>query len=607
MMNGTCDEGSGDSVPNHPSVDAPRRETARQLVMLRPAALRLAVAAVMTGLLVAALGQPGLGQPATTSTPAPTQLGLASPDVASFAAAKNAGARTVKILADWSVLEARRGEFTWADIDRAVAAAAREGLAPVVVLAYTPRWASLGTGADLTRHEIYSRQPPRDVRDWDRFVGEIAGRFRGRISEWQVWTQVGLPLFRGTGSEYLSLVQAARVRLRAVDPNARVVLAAPSGVDLAFLTRVLAEAPGAFDTVALNPHGFSPESLLRPLGILNRRMRGAGKTIWVEWSPEAAGPEGAGPGMAGAGGRAPGEWARMLGVSQATGVERLFAADTARIDGDLRGIGALLAARPYVGFLVRDPDVFAVVYGSAADAVLVAWSTADGRALDVPAGSGLRVNTLEGQPVSLEARDGKTSIRLSPAPRVISGIPAALVDEARATAVARGPLLPTPSADHDFSRSTEVVARLGRANEEHGLYNQSYRSRRNGAVEPVDVGGVEAVQTNVARQVIYVYFDIDDTFLYFVEGRIPVEITIEVWGARAPRQVGFNLLYDSTTGYRFTPWQWVDVRDGWVSYTIRLTDANVANTWGWDFAINTSGNRAEDLTVRSVTVRKGAR
>ena len=76
--------------------------------------------------------------------------------------------------------------------------------------------------------------------------------------------------------------------------------------------------------------------------------------------------------------------------------------------------------------------------------------------------------------------------------------------------------------------------------------------------------------------------------------------------ARAPRQVGFNLLYDSTTGYRFTPWQWVDVRDGWATYTIRLTDANMANTWGWDFAINTSGNRAEDLTIRSVTVRKGA-
>jgi len=52
-------------------------------------------------------------------------------------------------------------------------------------------------------------------------------------------------------------------------------------------------------------------------------------------------------------------------------------------------------------------------------------------------------------------------------------------------------------------------------------------------------------------------------------------------------------------------WQWVDVKDGWISYSIRLTDATFANTWGWDFAINAAGNRSEDPVVRSVTVRKG--
>jgi hypothetical protein len=94
--------------------------------------------------------------------------------------------------------------------------------------------------------------------------------------------------------------------------------------------------------------------------------------------------------------------------------------------------------------------------------------------------------------------------------------------------------------------------------------------------------------------------------LYFAEGRRPVEIVIEVLGASAPQQVGFNLLYDSVGGYRFTPWQWVETREGWTTYTIRLNDASMANTWGWDFAINTAGNRAADLVIRSVTVRKGA-
>lgn len=70
--------------------------------------------------------------------------------------------------------------------------------------------------------------------------------------------------------------------------------------------------------------------------------------------------------------------------------------------------------------------------------------------------------------------------------------------------------------------------------------------------------------------------------------------------------MGFNLFYDSTGGYRYTPWQWVDARDAWITYTVGLADASMANTWGWDFAIGAAGNRSEDLVVRSVTVRKRA-
>ncbi|MGQ0571820.1 MAG: hypothetical protein ACT4P5_20140 [Armatimonadota bacterium] len=570
--------------------------TARHVTTVRRIATALVLASIAVGVRV----PPGSGQPATpgmSQTPGVTQLGLISPDQTTFAPARSAGVRAVKILADWNAIEAQRGAPSWADLDRAVAGAVREGLAPIVVLAYTPRWASIGTGADLTRAEIYSRQPPRDLKDWERFVDTAAGRFRGRVSQWQVWTQLGLPHFRGTGSEYLALLQTARARLRASDPAARVVMAAPTGVDLGFLVRVAQEASGAFDVITLTPQGFSPESLLRPLAVLGQRVRSAGKALWLDWNPDGA---------AVPADRSAGFWARLLVVSQATGIERLFAGDPSRLAGELRQAAAVLAGRPYAGYLVRDPDVYALVFGTGPDAVLLGWATAEGRVLELPGAQGLKVTTVDGQPAPVEVRDGRGIVRLGLTPVVASGFPAALVDEARTTAANRGPLVPIVTPDRDYSRQTEVSARLARVGEERGLYNLPYRSRSNGAVEPVEIGGVEAVQTSVTRQVIYVYFDIDDTFLYFVEGRVAVEITVEVRGARADRQVGFNLLYDSTGGYRFTPWQWIDARDGWVSYTIRLTDANMANTWGWDFAINTAGNRAEDLIVRSVTVRKAA-
>ncbi|MBM3469783.1 MAG: hypothetical protein FJX73_03210 [Armatimonadetes bacterium] len=535
--------------------------------------------------------QLGLGQ---TTPPGPVLLGLTDPDSAGYALARASGIRSARITADWSAIEPQRGRPVWTDLDRAVATAQREGVAPLLALAFTPGWASIGTGVDLTRPEIYSRQPPRDINDWGRFVSAVAARYRDRVREWQVWTHLGLPHYRGTGNEYVALLQTAHARIRALDPSARVASATPEGMDLGFGVRMLAAAPQQFDALVVSARGTAPESLLRPLGILAGRARAVGKALWLDWAPERSGSADAGVGLL----------TRVLAVAQATGVERFFLTEPALSAADLRQAAAPLAGRPYVGYLARDPDVFAVLYGAGADAVLLAWTTAEGRSLDIPASPGIRVATLQGRVVGTEIRDGRMVLRLAASPLVVTDVAPALLEEARATATTRGALLPVVGADRDFSRSPEVFARLGRTGEERGLYNLPYRARSNGAVEPVETAGGEGVRTVIARGVVYVYFDLDDTFAFFLEGRTPLEITVEAWGSSAPGQVGFNLLYDSTGGYRFTPWQWVEVAEGWVNHTLRLTDASMANTWGWDLAINAGGNRSEDLVVRTVTVRK---
>jgi hypothetical protein len=496
--------------------------------------------------------------------------------------------RLAKIIADWSTIEAQRGTFAWSALDAAISTALRDGLSPILVLAHTPKWATIGTGADLARAEIFSRQPPRDIRTWERFVDAVAARYKDRVKEWQVWTQLGLPHFRGTGAEYAALLQSAHRRLRAADIGARVAMTSPSGMDLAFVVRASQELGSSLDAVSLTAAGFGPEALLRPLGIISRRVRAQGKAVWLEWAPDAPGPA---------------AWVRLLAVAHAGGVDRVFASGPSGGDADLRQAAAALGARAYAGYLPRDPDVYAAVFGEGTDALVVAWATAEARALEV-AGTGVRAQTVAAPAARVEVRDGRTIVSLTLSPALIAGVPAGLVEEAR-TSAARGPMIPAVAPDRDFSRATEVSALLGRTgSEERGLYNARFRARRNGAVEVVDVGGQEAVRTAAARDVIYVYFDVDDTFLYFAEGRAPVEVTVEVWGGRAERQVGFNILYDSTNGYRFTPWQWVAAREGWIRYAVRLSDVSMANTWGFDFAINAGGNRGDDLIVRSVTVRK---
>ena len=66
------------------------------------------------------------------------------------------------------------------------------------------------------------------------------------------------------------------------------------------------------------------------------------------------------------------------------------------------------------------------------------------------------------------------------------------------------------------------------------------RARRNGVAEAVEVNGEGAVRAAPGREAAFIYLDVDDTFLFFNDGRHDAIVTIEVLGARAPQSVGFN-------------------------------------------------------------------
>ncbi len=531
--------------------------------------------------------------PAVVGRQAPQTLtGSVVADGANFTALRRAGATSVKLLADWSAIEPEPRHFVWKPLDEAIAAAIGAGLQVVVVLAYTPKWASLAEGPDLAEPAIYSREPAKRIADWEALVSAVASRYKGKVNQWQVWTALSLPLFRGTATDYLALVRAARAKTKASDPTSRIVLASAYGIDLVSIRRALLEAPTAFDIISLAPRGLKPEELLRPLGVLRERLLAKQpKTIWIEWDLVSVGARSTWPAQV----------LKVMTISRAMRVERVFwvGETTAGVDA-VRIFASNVGGKPFVGYLLAQ-QALVFVFGEMA-AAAVAWSGAAGEvpvslSTDAPA---IYLSTGEVQHPSTER--GKITVGVRAEPVVVTGIGEASVVEAKATLQGKG--LPVPPSGQDFSQASEVSTRLGAANVEYGLYNMLYRSRRNGAVDAVQIDGAEAVRTNAAKEIVFIYFHVDESFLYFVDGRATVEIAVEVRGARAPRQLGFNLLYDSMTGYRFTPWQWVEAKDGWVTYTFRITDANFSNTWGWDFAINAGGNRNEDLTVRAVTVSK---
>lgn len=542
----------------------------------------------------AALAAPSfaVAQPAAPPAAAVmTAVGAVAAAGADFAALRRSGATSVKLTVDWSVVEPTKGQFTWKSVDDTVDAATAAGLSVVAILAYTPKWASLATGIELSNRDIYSRQPPRRVADWEAFVAAAVGRYKTKVKDWQIWTALNLPLFRGTASEYLTLVRAARAKSKAADPASRIILATPQGMDLTSIRRAVAEAGTAFDAVSLNPLGLSPEALMRPLGSIRERVLAKQpKRIWIEWDPRAIGDRQTWAG----------QFVKVLTLARAFGVERLYwaAPPSAEVEGAKKVFDERVDGKTFTGYLDR-PGAVAMAFGDA-PTTLIAWSRGTEAQLQVDASAS--VYAISGEPRHGTAAGERLAVTVGPDPVVITDVGPVVAAEAKTTLQAHG--LPLPPAERDYAQATEVKARLGKANVEDGLYNMPFRSRKNGAVDVVEVDGQEAVRTNASKDIVFIYFDVDDSFLYYVDNRATVEVFVEVHGASAPQQLGFNLLYDSLTGYRFTPWQWVEAKPGWVTYTFKLTDAGFSNTWGWDFAINAGGNRKEDLTVRSVTVRK---
>jgi hypothetical protein len=146
---------------------------------------------------------------------------------------------------------------------------------------------------------------------------------------------------------------------------------------------------------------------------------------------------------------------------------------------------------------------------------------------------------------------------------------------------------------------------------EFGLYNRRLRSLRGGQV--LEERRVD--RTCIHTQLNYregeeeqdnpwAYFDVDDGWLYFDRGESTIAITVECEAAFAGAEtLGFNIVYDSTRGYRFTPWQWVDSGYGWRRYRFEIRDASFTNRDGYDFRINAKGSKY-DLHVCAVTVER---
>jgi hypothetical protein len=161
----------------------------------------------------------------------------------------------------------------WEKYDQIVAQAEANGMELIVRLSNPPGWTrAQGEG----ENNVDTFAPPDAVQDYADFVTAVAGRYKGRVTYYQLWNEPNIYPEWGSypinPEQYVELLKAGATALRAADPEARIILGAlastinlqpadaPPGNslnDLLFLQRLYdAGAAPYFDIVAMQGYGL---------------------------------------------------------------------------------------------------------------------------------------------------------------------------------------------------------------------------------------------------------------------------------------------------------------------------------------------------------------
>jgi len=186
---------------------------------------------------------------------------------------QEAGFGWVKENVGWRDVEgAAKGAFNWYFTDRILADAEERDLKVLFRLDSEPAWAVPERGVGS------ANGPPENPHDFGDFCSALAERYRGRVAAYQVWNEPNLARewggFPPNAAEYVELLRACYVGVKAADPGALVVSAglAPTGTglpdaipDTDYLIQMYeAGAASYFDALGLNAPGYKAPPEVSP-------------------------------------------------------------------------------------------------------------------------------------------------------------------------------------------------------------------------------------------------------------------------------------------------------------------------------------------------------
>jgi polysaccharide biosynthesis protein PslG len=161
----------------------------------------------------------------------------------------------------WDDYEPEPGRFDFRWLEQFAALADSTGISLRPYLGYTPRWAGRPGKDDQAWND-----PPRDLKQWRRFVRAIAGALAPHpsIKSYEIYNEENVPLWwDGTLEDYTAVLNAGAEAVRGADPDAEVLLGGMVWPDLEWLDGACTDRNAPFDVLPFHayPETWTPESV----------------------------------------------------------------------------------------------------------------------------------------------------------------------------------------------------------------------------------------------------------------------------------------------------------------------------------------------------------
>jgi hypothetical protein len=514
------------------------------------------------------------------------------------------GVKWVRGFDTFNDIEPQPGKWNWKGVDHELDVAAGNRLQLSGFFLYGNPWIPSPSGLPIT-----------NLPAWTDYVSRLVKHVDGGVKYWEVWNEPPNFTTNASPADYATLVRATYDAAHAADPSCHIGLAAQS-VNLNYLDQALqAGAADHFDYLTLHPYEVlgtvsdGGEAEFMSIVPTVRKMLAARDPARANvpiWFTEIGASLGQMNGLVKV---TPGVQAQLLIKAYAMGL----AEGVARIDwfegreGDSGPMGLLDAQgkpRPAAAAMAKmqemlgDTPVFlgwellherdyAFVFQGAKETVMITWAP-PGVTDEIEMGDDVEIDNPGGDD---ELSGGALEVTNEPA--IISGkIPLKYLDAAQANKDK-----PFPWGG-DYSHAGSISVALGSPNVAKGLH-QLYA---NATSSPVAIDGKPARDCGRAAAQSFV---VDPSFLSY--SSVPITITAMVRRNAAGDHAGFNLKYESATGWKSAGrWNSIPAGTSWTKLTWAITDPQFVGKWGFNFSFDSDTAAQAKYELQSVTVTKTA-